>query len=100
MRSLVKARNPFKPVTRYHRLVADAYKGQALQKLAPVIDTIENSKRGIPPLIRYYCNLGARFLDYHVEASFENAIYCLLQVELAAMPQAYRKRFLPEYTPQ
>ena len=98
MRSFVTARNPFKPITHYHRLVADAYEGQSLQKLTPVIKIIENGERGIPPLIRYYCNLGARYLDYHVEADFGNSLYCLLRVELAKVPQGYLKRFMPEET--
>lgn len=98
LRSWVKARNPFQPATRYHRLVADAYQGQGLQKLAPLIENIENGERGIPPLIRYYCNLGARFLNYHVEEAFGNSLYCLLRVDLATIPSAYRKLFLPKNT--
>lgn len=94
MRAKVKARIPFQPATRYHRLVADAYRGQGIQKLAPVINKIENDERGIPPLLRYYCNLNARFVAFHVEADFGNSLYCLLRVELEKIPPGYLKRFM------
>ncbi len=93
---LVRARRPFRPETRYHRLVADAYAGQPLEALGPLVEAIEEGRRGIPPLMRYYCSLGAKFLAYHVEAEFQNALYCLLRVDLAAMPPGYRRRFLGE----
>ena len=59
-----------------------------------MIERLEEGRRGIPPLMRYYCGLGAKFLAYHVEASFADALYCLLRVDLHAMPPAYRRRFL------
>lgn len=93
MRSQVKARCPFNPATRYHRLVADAYHGQGLSKLGPVIARIENGQRGVPPLLRYYCNLNARFIDFHVESAFGNSLYCLLRVEIEKVPAGYRNRF-------
>lgn len=91
---LVRARCPFRPATRYHGLVGAAYAGQPIDALGPLIDTIENGHRGIPPLMRYYCSLGAKYLAYHVEAEFQDALYCLLRVDLAAIPSAYRRRFL------
>jgi hypothetical protein len=44
--------------------------------------------------MRYYCGVGAKFLAFHVEASFADALYCLLRVDLHALPAAYRRRFL------
>jgi putative hemolysin len=95
MCALVRARTPFVPATRYHRLVASAYHGEPISSLSPLIRRIEEDRRDIPPLMRYYCGLGARFLAFHVEASFRDALYCLLRVELAQIPPAYKKRFLP-----
>ena len=94
LRALVRARNAFEPATRYHQLVAAAYEGEPIDSLSQVIDRIEDGERGIPPLMRYYCSLGARFLDYHVEAAFKDALYCLLRVRLDKIPAAYKKRFL------
>lgn len=91
----VTARRPFVPRTRYHRLVAEAYRGAGIGALSPLIRRIEDHQRDIPPLMRYYCGLGARFLAFHVEASFQDALYCLLRVSLSAMPPAYQKHFLP-----
>jgi putative hemolysin len=91
---LVRARNPFRPVTRYHSMVAKAWTGQSIDVLEPLVDKIERGERGIPPLMRYYCSLGAKFLAYHVEPTFGDALYCLLRVDLAAIPDRYRRRFL------
>lgn len=91
---LVSARRPFRPETRYHGLVGAAYAGQPVDALGPLIDTIEEGRRGIPPLMRHYCSLGAKFLACHVEEKFQDALYCLLRVDLAAIPAAYRRRFL------
>lgn len=93
-RGLVRARRPFVPVTTYHRLAGDAYAGQPIDALAPVVETIEGGQRGIPPLMRYYCTVGAKYLAYHVEPSFQDALYCLLRVDLNAIPAAYRRKFL------
>jgi len=61
-----------------------------------VILELEHDHRAIPPLIRYYISLGAKFLSFQVEESFNNAIYCLLKVDLQKLPKRYKKRFLGE----
>lgn len=94
MRRLVRARRPFQPATTYHPLVGEAFAGLPLDALAPLVEQLEDGQRGIPPLLRYYCSLGARFLAFHVEASFQDALYCLLRVDLNAIPEGYRRRFL------
>jgi len=96
IRSWIEARQPFQPASRYHPLVAEAYAGENIAKLDPVVRHLEDEKRGIPPLMRYYCQLGARFINYHVEASFQDALYCLLRVDLPSIPAAYKKRFAPK----
>lgn len=93
IRSWIEARNPFQPESHYHRLVAEAYAGENISKLEPVIRHLEDQQRGIPPLMRYYCQLGAKYINYHVESSFQDALYCLLRVDLPSMPAAYKKRF-------
>lgn len=93
-RALVRARRPFVPATTYHRLAGEAYAGQPIDALASVVEAIEEGQRGIPPLMRYYCTVGAKFLAYHVEPSFQDALYCLLRVDLNAIPAGYRRKFL------
>jgi len=94
LRRLVRARRPFVPVTRYHPLVGQAFAADGIEALGPLVDQIEAGARGIPPLLRYYCSLNARFIDFHVEAAWQDAIYCLLTVDLRTIPPAYRRRFL------
>lgn len=94
MRSFVKARNPFILLTQHHKIIAASYSGEPIAALSPLIERIENHERGIPPLMRYYCSLGAKFLAYHVEPGFQDALYCLLRVDLPGMDARYRKRFM------
>lgn len=94
LRTLVSARHPFQPTTRYHSLAAEAYADAPIEALGPLVDALENGARGIPPLMRYYCSLGAKFLAYHVEPTFQDALYCLLRVDLRTIPEGYRRRFL------
>ena len=77
-------------------MVADAWSGMGLNRLNGVIQELEGGQRDIPPLIRYYASLGAKFLSFQVEESFNDAIYCLLRVDLQALPHRYKKRFLDE----
>jgi len=65
-----------------------------MNRLNPVITELENGQRVIPPLMRYYTSLGAKFLSFKVEPTFGNAIYCLLTVDLESLPPQYKKRFL------
>lgn len=91
---LVEAKIPFHASTKYHSLVADAWAEDGINRLNAVIEHYENGEKSIPPLIRYYIALGAKFLAFNVEPTFNNAIYCLLRVDLKKMPLRYRKRFL------
>lgn len=94
MRTLVRARKPFVPGTRYHRLVAEAFAGESIEKLNPLIERLEGGNRGVPVLMRYYHRLGARYLDFHVERAFKDAIYCFLRVDVGSIPEGYRRRFM------
>ncbi len=90
----VRARTPFAHTTNYHELVADAYADATIDALEPIVRRIEHEERGIPPLMRYYCALGAKYSAYHVEPTFQDALYCLLRVDLETIPAAYKRRFL------
>jgi putative hemolysin len=94
LRALVAARRAFGPATTYHGLAAEAHAGESIEALAPLVESLEAGRRGIPPLMRYYCSLGAKFLAYHVEPAFQDALYCLLRVDLGKIPEGYRRRFL------
>ena len=96
LRNAVRSKVPFKAETQHHALVTDAWASQGINKLNKVILELEHDHRAIPPLIRYYISLGAKFLSFQVEESFNNAIYCLLKVDLQKLPKRYKKRFLGE----
>lgn len=99
IRELIRARNPFQPSTRFHRLISEAYRGEDISALKPLIEEAEAGERSIPPLVRYYLMLGARFLGFHVEAAFNDALYCLLRVDLARTDARHLKRFLGDEAP-
>jgi putative hemolysin len=96
LRKLVAAKQPFISQTTEHRTIADAWSGKGINKLNTIIQELEGGERSIPPLIRYYVSLGAKFLAFQVEESFNYAIYCLLKVNLKSLPIRYKKRFLGE----
>jgi putative hemolysin len=93
---LVRPRNPFVPRSGHHAHISRAHAGEPVESLGPHIEVLEEGERGIPPLMRYYCGLGARFLSFHVEPSFANAVYCLLRVDLPSVPAAWRRRYMPD----
>lgn len=94
IRNLVRSKQPFVAATQHHDLTADAWQAHGLNRLNATIEHFEHQQRPIPPLMRYYTTLGAKFLAFHIEPSFKNAIYCLLRVELDKLPARYKKRFL------
>ena len=94
LRNSVRAKVPFAAETQHHALISDSWASQGLNKLNRVILDLEQDHRAIPPLIRYYVSLGAKFMSFQVEESFNNAIYCLLKVDLKNLPKRYKKRFL------
>ena len=93
LRDSISNNNPFQATTTYHPLLSDAYAEHGLNRLNTVIREIEDDQRPIPPLMRYYSALGAKFLSFKVEPTFADAIYCLLIVDVKTMPSKYKKRF-------
>ncbi|MBV6500244.1 MAG: hypothetical protein CJBNEKGG_02714 [Prosthecobacter sp.] len=94
LRSLIQARSPFQPPGIAHHLIADAHADDPIESLRDTIRAPDGTPRSIPPLIRHYLSMNARFLDFHVEREFGNALYCLLRVDLHKAPAAHLRRFL------
>lgn len=86
MRALVQARHPFRATERWSRLAGPAFAGATIEEVRQLVARIEGGRLAVPPLIRLYLRLGARFLDFHVEPSFGDALYCLLRLPVAAIP--------------
>lgn len=96
LRSLIRPRAPFQAPGFAHRLMADAHAEDSIESLRDAIRGPDGSLRTIPPLIRHYLSMNARFIDYHVEREFGDALYCLLRVELSQAPLPHLKRFIGE----
>lgn len=94
LRSQISNQHPFTPETKYHKLVTNAFAPHGINALNPLIEELEGEHRSMPPLIKYYTTLDAKFLSFKVEPTFNDAIYCLLYVDLAEIPPRYKKRFL------
>ena len=65
-----------------------------IDELKPQIVDHEGNPKPIPPLLRHYLKLGAVFHAYHIEPSFNDALYCLLEVDFNKVPPSHQKRFL------
>jgi putative hemolysin len=94
MLDLVQARVPFQAPGAAHRLIVDAHVGEPIEVLRDCVLALDGTVCPIPPLIRHYLSMNAKFLGFHVEQEFGNALYCLLHVDLEKAPAAHLKRFL------
>jgi len=94
LRRLIRARSPFQPPGIAHHLIADAHAEAPIESLRDCVQAPDGTPRPIPPLIRHYLSMNARFLDFHIEREFGNALYCLLRVDLQKAPAAHLRRFL------
>lgn len=93
---LIRPRSPFAAPGIDHHLIADAHHEDAIETLRDTIRAPDGSPRSIPPLIRHYLSMNARFIDFHVERDFGDALYCLLRVDLTNAPRSHLRRFIGE----
>ena len=70
--------------------------GVTIDELRPLITDCSGCPKPIPPLLRHYLSLGARFHAFHIEPSFNEAVYCLLEVEVASIPKTHSRKFIGE----
>lgn len=96
LRSLIRPRTPFEAPGIAHHLIADAHLQDAIETLRDTIRASDGTPRTIPPLIRHYLAMNARFIDFHVERDFGDALYCLLRVDLTKAPRSHLRRFVGE----
>lgn len=88
--SLVRARHPFQTAAASARR-ADLDVGD-MRIIASLLATVEDEDVGVPVLLRQYLKLNGRLLGFNVDADFNNAIDCLLWVDLTRTePQLLRK---------
>jgi len=88
--ALARALRPFSN----HELPGGWNPDRAIEKIRESVTDTEGRSKPIPTLLRHYLRLGASFHDFHVESSFNDALYCLLEIDVNHIPDAHRRRFI------
>ncbi len=91
---LVRAQVPFTPNQEHLAGINFEHHSETIDSLRDYVTDPQGQIIPIPPLVRHYISLGARFHDFHLEASCGNAIYCLNTVAPENMPPTHTKRFV------
>jgi putative hemolysin len=66
-----------------------------LDALAELVEDIEPDRKGVPVLLRQYLKLGGRMLAFNVDPAFNDAIDCLLLVDLRQTDTRVLRKYLP-----
>lgn len=90
--SLVKPRQPFPRSDRSTTLVD--LNVSDLRIIATLLSTVEEQDVGIPVLLRQYLKLNGRILGFNVDPEFNNAIDCLLWVDLAQTEPLLLRKYM------
>jgi len=80
LKSLVKARRPFKPDKRLYNY--KEIKKMDLDELSDLISRFENDEKGIPVLVRQYLKLGSEFLSFNVDPAFNHCVDGFIVIDL------------------
>jgi putative hemolysin len=90
--SQVKPRNPYRARRaaggRIDLNVSD------LRIIANLLATVEDDKVGVPVLLRQYLKLNGRILGFNVDPDFNNAIDCLLWVDLTRTDPSLLQKYM------
>jgi putative hemolysin len=65
-----------------------------VSEVSRMVAEIERGDRAMPILVREYLKLGGRFVGFNLDAGFADCLDGLVVVDLAAMPEKYRRRYL------
>ena len=90
--SLVKPRQPFPRSDRAATLID--LNVSDLRIIATLLSTVEEQDVGIPVLLRQYLKLNGRILGFNVDPEFNNAIDCLLWVDLAQTEPTLLRKYM------
>ena len=80
--ALVKPRSPFRPGKALRSLGLNIARLEDLDALSMRVADLEADRKGVPVLLRQYLKLGGRLLGFNVDAHFNDAIDCLLVIDL------------------
>lgn len=90
--SLVKPRRPFRSARGETRR-ADLNVSD-LRIIAGLLSTVEDDDVGVPVLLRQYLKLNGRILGFNVDPEFNNAIDCLLWVDLGRTEGTLLRKYM------
>lgn len=90
--SQVKPRRPFRSGARQARLID--LNVRDLRIIASLLAVVEDEAVGVPVLLRQYLKLNGRILGFNVDPQFNNALDCLLWVDLARTEAAHLDRLM------
>ena len=79
--SQVKPRRPFRMKTDFANHLVDL-DSVDLNIISDLLSTVESDDKGVPVLLRQYLKLGGQILGFNIDPNFNNAIDCLLWVDL------------------
>ncbi len=67
---------------------------RTVEELDRLVESVEESGRRMPPLVRHYLRLNARFLAVSVDPDFGNSLDALMVVDIADVDLRIRERYL------
>ena len=97
--SCIKAKHPFtfnKQYHAFHMMIGNQDIHPDIEVLNSMIMEIEPDGKGIPILIRQYMKLGGKFCGFGIDPAFNDAIDCLVMIDLLKAEDIMLKRYIGE----
>jgi putative hemolysin len=91
--SLVKPRQPFRRARHGRARLVDLSSGD-LRIIAPLLSAVEGQDVDVPVLLRQYLKLNGRILGFNVDPEFNNALDCLLWLDLDRTEPELLRRYM------
>ena len=95
---LVKPKRPFTKMLLEWEIDSLAQLARDPEELGAPIADIEPDGKGLPVLLRHYCKLGAKLLEFSVDPQFANALDGMILVDLRRSDRALLERYMGKET--
>jgi hypothetical protein len=91
----VRPRHPLRNrEPRLRELARRGFLPRQVEDLARWVSDLEPDGKGVPVLLRQYLKLGAQVIGFNVDPRFQDALDCLVAVDLTAAPRALLDRHM------
>jgi putative hemolysin len=94
--TLVKAKSPFRHRKALRSLGLDIGTMPDLDAVSTLVAGLESDRKGVPVLLRQYLKLGGRLLGFNVDGDFNDAIDCLLVIDLRQTDARMLRKYLSD----